>query len=165
MVCPDADDALVFCFSLFKFFILKDRTGRFACLSLINVIFIHVMLLTAVSQSTKPCLSFADIIFLTRTFKRYAASNADVLPAGRYAACWSRGGLKFLMNAALLLGLDSLWRQTRLFCGSVSRTDGQTVCSMQHRSAESLRNTKLENNNAKPVTRIVVLDVIIVQLL
>ncbi|KAF7650999.1 hypothetical protein LDENG_00117570 [Lucifuga dentata] len=56
---------------------LKDHTTHFACLSLIYSIFIHVILLTIISQRIKPYFSFPDIlqnlvIFQSQIFKRYA---------------------------------------------------------------------------------------------
>ncbi|KAF7650208.1 hypothetical protein LDENG_00129770 [Lucifuga dentata] len=53
---------------------LKDHTIHFACLSLIYTIFIHVTLLTIISQRIKPYLSFPDIllnllIFQNQIFK------------------------------------------------------------------------------------------------
>ncbi|KAF7669108.1 hypothetical protein LDENG_00252210, partial [Lucifuga dentata] len=41
---------------------LKDRTSHFACLSLIYSIFIHITLLTTISQRIKPYFSFPDIL-------------------------------------------------------------------------------------------------------
>ncbi|KAF7647581.1 hypothetical protein LDENG_00170300 [Lucifuga dentata] len=54
--------------------ILKDHTVHFTCLSLIYSVFIHVMLLTIISQRIKPYFSFPDIllnllIFLNQIFK------------------------------------------------------------------------------------------------
>ncbi|KAF7648649.1 hypothetical protein LDENG_00153640, partial [Lucifuga dentata] len=56
--------------------ILKDHTTHFACLSLIYSLFIHVRLLTIISQRTKLYFSFPDIlqnllIFQNQIFKRY----------------------------------------------------------------------------------------------
>ncbi|KAF7643625.1 hypothetical protein LDENG_00236300, partial [Lucifuga dentata] len=53
---------------------LKDHTVHFVCLSLIYSIFIHVMLLTVISQRIKPYFSFPDIllnllIFQNQIFK------------------------------------------------------------------------------------------------
>ncbi|KAF7642959.1 hypothetical protein LDENG_00247490 [Lucifuga dentata] len=53
---------------------LKDHTGHFACLSIIYSIFIHVTLLTIISQRIKPYFSFPDIllnllIFQNQIFK------------------------------------------------------------------------------------------------
>ncbi|KAF7658087.1 hypothetical protein LDENG_00017990 [Lucifuga dentata] len=53
---------------------LKDHTGHFACLSLIYSIFMHVMLLTTISQRIKLYFSFPDIlqnllIFQNQIFK------------------------------------------------------------------------------------------------
>ncbi|KAF7651191.1 hypothetical protein LDENG_00114780, partial [Lucifuga dentata] len=41
---------------------LKDHTGNHACSSLIYSIFIHVTLLTIISQRIKPYFSFPDIL-------------------------------------------------------------------------------------------------------
>ncbi|KAF7641642.1 hypothetical protein LDENG_00275670 [Lucifuga dentata] len=54
--------------------LLKDHTTHFACLSLIYSIFIHVTLLTIISQRIKPYFSFPDIllnflIFQNQIFK------------------------------------------------------------------------------------------------
>ncbi|KAF7643586.1 hypothetical protein LDENG_00236770 [Lucifuga dentata] len=53
---------------------LKDHTIHFSCLSLIYSIFIHVTLLTIISQRIKPYFSFPDIllnllIFQNQIFK------------------------------------------------------------------------------------------------
>ncbi|KAF7653963.1 hypothetical protein LDENG_00076530 [Lucifuga dentata] len=53
---------------------LKDHTTHFACLSLIYSVFIHVKLLTIISQRIKPYFSFPDIllnllIFQNQIFK------------------------------------------------------------------------------------------------
>ncbi|KAF7646461.1 hypothetical protein LDENG_00187430 [Lucifuga dentata] len=53
---------------------LKDHIGHFACLSLIYSIFIHVTLLTVISQRIKLYFSFPDIlqnllIFQNQIFK------------------------------------------------------------------------------------------------
>ncbi|KAF7646412.1 hypothetical protein LDENG_00188110 [Lucifuga dentata] len=59
---------------MFKDDKLKDHTSRFACLSLIYSVFIHVTLLTIISQRIKPYFSFPDIllnlfIFQNQIFK------------------------------------------------------------------------------------------------
>ncbi|KAF7641571.1 hypothetical protein LDENG_00277270 [Lucifuga dentata] len=41
---------------------LKDHTNHFACLSVLYSIFIHVTLLTIISQRIKLCFSFPDIL-------------------------------------------------------------------------------------------------------
>ncbi|KAF7658636.1 hypothetical protein LDENG_00010240 [Lucifuga dentata] len=53
---------------------LKDHTTHYACLSLIYSVFIHVTLLTIISQRIKPYFSFPDIllnllIFQNQIFK------------------------------------------------------------------------------------------------
>ncbi|KAF7642346.1 hypothetical protein LDENG_00259670, partial [Lucifuga dentata] len=53
---------------------LKDHTTHFSCLSLIYSVFIHVTLLTIISQKIKPYFSFPDIlqnllIFQNQIFK------------------------------------------------------------------------------------------------
>ncbi|KAF7646197.1 hypothetical protein LDENG_00191790 [Lucifuga dentata] len=53
---------------------LKGHTTHFACLSLIYLLFIHVTLLTIISQRIKPYFSFPDIllnllIFQNQIFK------------------------------------------------------------------------------------------------
>ncbi|KAF7641829.1 hypothetical protein LDENG_00270920 [Lucifuga dentata] len=53
---------------------LKDHTTHFACLKLIYSLFIHVTLLTIISQRIKPYFSFPDIllnllIFQNQIFK------------------------------------------------------------------------------------------------
>ncbi|KAF7650092.1 hypothetical protein LDENG_00131690 [Lucifuga dentata] len=55
---------------------LKDHSTHFACLSLIYSIFIHIRLLTTISQRIKPYFSFPGIlqnllIFQNQIFKQY----------------------------------------------------------------------------------------------
>ncbi|KAF7642802.1 hypothetical protein LDENG_00250450 [Lucifuga dentata] len=64
-VCVHAESCL---------FALKDHTIHLACLSLIYSVFIHVTLLTIISQRIKPYFSFPDIllnllIFQNQIFK------------------------------------------------------------------------------------------------
>ncbi|KAF7642565.1 hypothetical protein LDENG_00255660, partial [Lucifuga dentata] len=70
---------------------LKDHTTHFACLSLLHSIFIHVTLLTIISQSIKLYFSFSDIlqnhlIFQNQIFKRYTLlKNHTGLLLGLYS--------------------------------------------------------------------------------
>ncbi|KAF7647389.1 hypothetical protein LDENG_00173140 [Lucifuga dentata] len=64
---------------------LKDHIGPFACLSLIYSIFIHVTLLTIISQRIKPYFSFPDIlqnllIFQNQIFKQYTHLKNQCFP-------------------------------------------------------------------------------------
>ncbi|KAF7642842.1 hypothetical protein LDENG_00249790, partial [Lucifuga dentata] len=59
--------------------ILKDHTIRFACLSLIYSVFIHVTLLTIISQRIKPYFSFPDILLNLLFFQNQIFSDTPTL--------------------------------------------------------------------------------------
>ncbi|KAF7666070.1 hypothetical protein LDENG_00121250, partial [Lucifuga dentata] len=91
--------------------LLKDHTGDHVYLSLIYSIFIHVTLLTIISQRIKPYFSFPDILQNLLIFQNQYSSDTPTLkinvsPANSYAASHSR--LNLLINVGLLLGLYSL---------------------------------------------------------
>ncbi|KAF7649003.1 hypothetical protein LDENG_00148650, partial [Lucifuga dentata] len=70
---------------------LKDHTIHFACLSLICSVFIHVTLLTIISQRIKLYFSFSDIllnllIFQNQIFSDTPTLKIHVSPANSYTA-------------------------------------------------------------------------------
>ncbi|KAF7653667.1 hypothetical protein LDENG_00080220, partial [Lucifuga dentata] len=69
---------------------LKDHTTHFACLSIIYSIFIHVMLLTIISQRIKLYFSFPDILLNLLIFQNQIFNTPtlkiNVSPANSYAA-------------------------------------------------------------------------------